>query len=79
MSQELVKRIISSIILIPIALFFIIKGGILFNLFILLCFLITIYEWHSMSKKKSYKILGFCFDTYIQFIRIFYNQKTTFY
>ena len=61
MSQELVKRIISSIILIPIALFFIIKGGILFNLFILLCFLITIYEWHSMSKKKSYKILGFLF------------------
>ena len=34
MKIELIKRIISSIILIPTALFFIIKGSFLFNFFI---------------------------------------------
>ena len=61
MNQELFKRIISSIILIPIALFFIIKGSFLFNFFILVCFTITAYEWHIMSKKKSYYVFGFIF------------------
>jgi phosphatidate cytidylyltransferase len=61
MKIELIKRIISSIILIPTALFFIIKGSFLFNFFIFICFLITIYEWHSMTKHKSYNIFGFMF------------------
>ena len=61
MSQELFKRILSSIILIPIALFFIIKGSFLFNFFIILCFFITAYEWHMMSKKKSYYLFGLIF------------------
>ena len=61
MNQELFKRIISSIILIPIALFFIIKGSFLFNFFILVCFIITAYEWHMMSKKKTYNLFGFIF------------------
>ena len=61
MNNELIKRILSSIILIPIALFFIIKGTYYFNFFILICFVITAYEWHMMSKKKSYHIFGFIF------------------
>ena len=61
MSQELFKRILSSIILIPIALFFIIKGSFLFNFFVILCFFITAYEWHMMSKKKSYYLFGLIF------------------
>ena len=61
MNLEITKRILSSIILIPIALFFIIKGSFLFNFFILICFVITAYEWHMMSKKKSYYIFGFVF------------------
>ncbi len=61
MKNETYKRILSSVILIPIALFFIIKGSFLFNFFILICFLITSYEWHMMSKKKSYYFLGFIF------------------
>jgi len=60
-SNELIKRIISSIILIPIALFFIIKGGFLFIFFILICFLITSYEWHMMSNKKPYYLPGLIF------------------
>ena len=61
MSQELTKRILSSLILIPIALFFILEGSFLFIFFILICFLITAYEWHMMSRKKSYYLLGFFF------------------
>ena len=61
MNKELKKRIISSIILIPISLFFIIKGSFFFDFFILICLLISIYEWHLMSKKKNYYLLGIIF------------------
>ena len=61
MNKELQKRIISSIILIPIVLFFIIKGSFLFNFFIVICFFITSFEWHIMTKKFLYKIFGFLF------------------
>jgi len=60
-NNELQKRILSSLILVPITFFFIIKGSFLFNFFILICFLITSYEWHMMSKKKLYHILGLLF------------------
>ena len=59
--NELLKRIISSLIIIPIALFFIIKGSFLFTFFILICFLITSYEWHNMSNKKPYYLPGLLF------------------
>ena len=61
MKNELIKRVLSSVILIPIALFFIIKGSFLFNFFIIICFLITVYEWHNMSKNKPYNIFGHIF------------------
>jgi len=61
MSHELIKRILSSIILLPMALFFIIKGSFLFIFFISICFCIVVYEWHIMSKKKTYNIFGFIF------------------
>ena len=61
MNKELQKRILSSIVLIPTALFFIIKGTYYFNSFILICFFISIYEWHNISKKKQYKIPGIIF------------------
>ena len=61
MKPEIIKRILSSLILIPIALFFIIKGSFFFTFFVATCFLITLYEWHMMSKKKTYNIFGFIF------------------
>ena len=61
MNNELIKRILSSIILIPLALFFIIKGSILFIFFISVCFLIIAYEWYIMSKKNSYYLIGLIF------------------
>ena len=61
MNTELEKRILSSIILVPLSFFFIIKGLFLFNLFLTICFFITSYEWYMMSKKKNYLIPGYLF------------------
>ena len=61
MKNELFLRIISSIVLIPFSLFFIIKGSIIFNFFIITCFFITIIEWRMMSKNKIYHIPGLIF------------------
>ena len=70
MNNEFLKRIISSIILIPFTFFFIIQGSVLFNLFILFCFLIISFEWHMMSKKKSYNLIGYLF-IFISFYSIY--------
>ncbi len=59
--RELSKRIFSSLILIPVALFFIVKGNLLFNFFLLICLSIALYEWYKMSSKKSYYLLGLFF------------------
>ena len=61
MSNELKKRILSSIILIPAVFFFIIKGSFLFNFLMLICFFVTAYEWHKMARKKSYYLPGIFF------------------
>ena len=59
--NELTKRLFSSLILIPVVLFVIIEGSILFNLFISVCFIITAYEWFQMSKLNNQKIFGLFF------------------
>ncbi len=59
--NELTKRLFSSLILIPVVLFVIIEGSILFNLFISICFIITAYEWLQMSKLNNQKIFGLFF------------------
>ena len=61
MSKELVKRFISSIILIPLVLFFILKGSFFFTFFITICFFISVFEWNKMMKNKLYKIFGLIF------------------
>jgi phosphatidate cytidylyltransferase len=55
------KRILSAIILIPLALYFITQGSFMLMFFTTICFLVACYEWHVMTKKKSYKIYGFPF------------------
>ncbi len=58
MTNEITKRILSSLILIPLVFFFIIKGSFYFIFFIFICFIVTIYEWYKMNKKKDYFIYG---------------------
>jgi len=61
MEKELQKRILSSIVAIPLSFFFIIKGSFLFTFFIITIFLATSYEWFMMSKNKSYHYIGYLF------------------
>ncbi len=61
MGTNLKKRILSSLILIPIVFFFIIYGSYLFTLLIIISFSISVFEWHNMSKNKSYNVFGFIF------------------
>ena len=61
MNKELKKRILSSIILMPIVIFLIINGSFLFNFLISICFFITLYEWHKMTRKNSYYLPGILF------------------
>ena len=61
MSPELIKRVISSIILFFLSTFVIIKGGIIFNLFILIVLFISIYEWKKISYKKVFFNYGIFF------------------
>ena len=61
MNIELIKRILSSIILLPLTLYFIIHGSYLLIFFTSVCFIVASYEWNMMTKNKSYKIYGFVF------------------
>ena len=47
------KRILTSLIILPLSIFFIIKGGHFLTFFLLLIFLIGIYELNSVFKKKN--------------------------
>ncbi len=57
--SDFVKRILSSIILLPLSLYFILTGSFYLIFLIIICFLVSSYEWHKMVKKISYKIIGF--------------------
>ncbi len=59
--NELINRILSSIILISLSIFFIIKGDLFFICFILVLLFISIYEWYLMTKNTMYKLLGIIF------------------
>ena len=61
MNKELLNRILSSIILIPLIIFLIIEGGIIFNIVLFICFFLTLFEWHNMSKKYNHYLPGIFF------------------
>lgn len=63
MNNEILKRILSSVVLIYIIYFVITNGSILFNLFLITCLVVILYEWHLMSKKKKYYYPGIIFIT----------------
>ena len=77
MSSELIKRIFSSIILLPILIYIILKGSVYFNILLLTCFLISIYEWNNIAKKKNTKFYGLFF-LIISFYSI-YKLRNEFY
>jgi len=59
--SNLVKRILSSIILLSLVLYFMIMGSFYIKLLIIIIFLISAYEWNKMVKKIHYRLLGSIF------------------
>ena len=77
MIKEFEKRILSSLILIPLAIFFIIQGYIFFAFFLFIVFLLTSYEWLKMCKKNHLmKFLGIIFLLF-SFYSSFYIRENS--
>ncbi len=73
--KELQKRILSSIILIPISFFSIIQGSLTFIFFLSLVFLATIFEWFKMTKKKDLlRIFGLFFLFFSFYSAVYLRQ-----
>ena len=71
MIKEFEKRLLSSLILIPIAIFFIIQGSVFFAFFLFIAFLLTSYEWIKMCKKFNLlKFFGIIF-LFLSFLHAF--------
>ena len=60
-NNELQKRILSSIILLPLAYYFILAGSFYLIFFTIICFFVSIYEWNKMVKKIEFKVFGTLF------------------
>ena len=74
-NKELQKRILSSIILIPVSFFFIIQGSFSFIFFLSLIFLVTSFEWFKMTKDNDLiKIFGLFFLFFSFFSTIYIRQ-----
>ena len=63
MKTELIKRILSTIFLLLFSFFIIYEGSLVFILFLISLFLISIFEWTRMSKRKIYLFPGILFIT----------------
>ena len=76
-NKELQKRLLSSLILIPVAFFFIFEGKIFFAFFLAFFFLATSYVWFKMCKKNHLmKFLGIIFLLF-SFYSSFYIRENS--
>ena len=74
-NKELQKRILSSIILIPVSFFFIIQGSFTFIFFLSLIFLVTSLEWFKMTKNRDLlRIFGLFFLFFSFFSTVYLRQ-----
>ena len=74
-NKELQKRILSSIILLPIAVFFIFQGSIFFIFFLILLFLATSYEWMKICKKNYNLIFSGIIFLIFSFFSAYYIRE----
>ena len=75
MEKELQKRILSSIILLHLSFFFIIKGSVFFILFLTILFIVACLEWLKMKKKIEYKTIGILFLLFSFYTVYFFREK----
>ena len=74
-NKELQRRILSSIVLIPVSIFFIIQGSFTFIFFLSLIFLVTSLEWFKMTKNKDLlRIFGLFFLFFSFFSTVYLRQ-----
>ena len=57
--NNLNKRILSTIILLPLVFYFLSQGTLMLFFFATVGFIVAYYEWYMMSKNNFYKIFGF--------------------
>ena len=74
-NKELQKRILSSILLIPITIFFIFQGSVFFAFFLCIFFLASSYEWIKMNKKNSYKFFGILYLLFTSYLTYLLNDN----
>jgi phosphatidate cytidylyltransferase len=72
MLKEIEKRILTSLIIIPITFFFIYKGSVFFILFLIITFFLSSYEWVKLNKKnkliKSFGIIFLILSFYFAYL-----------
>ena len=73
-NKELQKRILSSIILIPIAIFFIFQGSVFFAFFLSIFFLASSYEWIKLNKKDSFRLIGILYILFASYFTYLLNK-----
>ena len=76
MNKEIFKRIFSSLILIPLALFFVIKGSYYFVFFLFVVWFLASMEWYVIAKKESVREYGLIF-LMLSFISAFLLRGST--
>ena len=76
MNIEIFKRILSSLILIPLALFFVIKGSYFFIFFLFVVWFLSSMEWYVIAKKESDRLSGLIFLIF-SFISAFLLRGST--
>ncbi len=79
--NNLFKRTLSSVILIPLSFYFIIQGSYMLLFFTFICFSVACYEWYVMTKKKFFKIYGFPFliFSFYSFYELSFDTKLLFF
>jgi len=76
MNNEIFKRILSSFILVPLAIFFIFKGSYIFIFFMSVFFIIISYEWYMMSKNKIYFLPGIFFLIFSTYTAVIFRGSS---
>ena len=77
MSNELLKRILTSFLLTSLSIFFIVNEKILFKFLLALIFIVSIYEWRNLNKSGISFIIGLIFLT-ISIISAFFLRVNDF-
>ena len=83
MDSEFLKRIVSSLILLPVSIYIIIYGSMIFKLFLVICLIVSLYEWLSMKKNQLLNFSGLFFLLFTFFLayklRYDFNENYTFF